>query len=127
MIHLQVYVVQSGDTLYQLARRFEVPMEELVYLNQLRAPGRLSVGQALAIPEPRFHIVEPGDSLYTVAKRYRISLRALIEANPQIKDPDRILPGQKIALPIDTLGARSRGAKRLVFSGPQLSLLSAFS
>ena len=68
MIPLQIYVVHPGDTLYRIARRFEVPMEELVYVNQLQAPGVLSVGQALLLPDPRLHTVKQGDSLYTIGK-----------------------------------------------------------
>ena len=135
MIPLQIYVVHPGDTLYRIARRFEIPMEELVYVNQLQAPGVLSVGQALLLPDPRTHTVKQGESLYTIGKQYRISLKALIEANPQLQDPDRLRVGQKIRLPTDTVGTRqvtvngyfSRANRHtLEQSLPYLSFLSAF-
>lgn len=47
---MQIYVVRSGDSLYRIARRSGVPMEELIYVNQLQSPGVLSVGQALLVP-----------------------------------------------------------------------------
>jgi membrane-bound lytic murein transglycosylase D len=41
--------VRAGDTLYQLARRYNVSMEKIVSWNNLRDPRRLSVGQTLDI------------------------------------------------------------------------------
>lgn len=46
----QVYVVQPGDTLGQLAARFGVTVDELMQLNDLSNPDHLSVGQELLIP-----------------------------------------------------------------------------
>lgn len=135
MIRLQIYTVKSGDTLYRIARRLQTPMEEIVYLNQLRNPGVLSVGQALLIPEPKFHTVKPGDTLYQIARMHQISLRALLDANPQIKDPDKLRPGQTIVLPRDAIGFRAItvngyfsnvSEQTLNESLPYLSLLSAF-
>lgn len=51
MILLQIYVVKSGDSLYRIARRFGIPLEDLVYVNQLERPGVLVVGQALLLPD----------------------------------------------------------------------------
>ena len=43
--------------------------------------------------------VKPGDNLSKIAKRYGISLAQLLQANPQIKNPDRIQVGQVVNLP----------------------------
>lgn len=45
------------------------------------------------------YVVQPGDTLFKIAKRFGVSLNDLIEANPQIKDPNMIFPGQKIIVP----------------------------
>lgn len=46
--------VRAGDTLYQLARRYNVAMDKIVSWNNLRDPRRLSVGQILDIyPDDR--------------------------------------------------------------------------
>ncbi|QNO14887.1 SafA/ExsA family spore coat assembly protein [Alkalicella caledoniensis] len=52
-------------------------------------------------PEATFviYVVQPGDSLFKIAKKYGVSLNDLIAANPQIKDPNLIFPGQKIIVP----------------------------
>ncbi|MDW8171640.1 MAG: LysM peptidoglycan-binding domain-containing protein [Anaerolineae bacterium] len=44
------YTVQSGDTLAQIARRFNTTIEAIVQANALANPNRLSVGQTLIIP-----------------------------------------------------------------------------
>ena len=47
---MKIYVVTRGDTLYSIARRFSVSMDDLIYANQLQNPSVLAVGQALVIP-----------------------------------------------------------------------------
>jgi spore germination protein len=47
---MQIYVIQSGDSLWQIARRFGVTIDALQQLNQLPDPNRLVVGQAILIP-----------------------------------------------------------------------------
>ena len=133
---MQIYVVKSGDTLYRIARSFGVPMEELIYVNQLQAPGVLSVGQSMLIPNPKLHIVVQGDSLYRIAQQHNLSLRSVIDANPQLKDPNRLTIGEAIILPMDNVGTRvvtvngyfsNVSDRTLRESLPNLTYLSAFS
>ncbi|MFF4815095.1 LysM peptidoglycan-binding domain-containing protein [Kitasatospora sp. NPDC001309] len=51
------------------------------------------------------HTVLAGDTLSAVATRYGVGLDAVVNANPQIADPDRIEVGQVISLPTATAGA----------------------
>ena len=46
----QVYVVQAGDTVYAIARRFGCDPDQLVQANQIDNPSLLQVGQQLQIP-----------------------------------------------------------------------------
>lgn len=48
---MSIYVVKRGDSLYSIARRLGISAENIAYINQLNDPSRLSVGQALAIPD----------------------------------------------------------------------------
>jgi LysM repeat protein len=43
--------------------------------------------------------VRRGDTLSSIAERHGLSLQALIDANPQLRDPDLIFVGQRIQLP----------------------------
>lgn len=46
-----VYVVQEGDTLYDIAVRYSVTMEALLDVNGMDDPNQLQVGQELQIPD----------------------------------------------------------------------------
>ena len=43
--------------------------------------------------------VKKGDTLWGIAKRYGVTLTALIAANPGIKNPNLIYPGDKVVIP----------------------------
>ncbi len=45
------------------------------------------------------YIVQSGDTMYLIAQRYGISLQTLISANPQIRNPELIYPGEVIHIP----------------------------
>lgn len=46
---MEIYVVRSGDNVDEIARQFQIPVEQLIYDNQIDYPYRLAVGQALLI------------------------------------------------------------------------------
>lgn len=46
---MQIYVVRAGDNVDEIARQFRIPVERLIYDNQIDYPYRLAVGQALLI------------------------------------------------------------------------------
>ncbi|MEA4894133.1 MAG: SafA/ExsA family spore coat assembly protein [Oscillospiraceae bacterium] len=45
------------------------------------------------------HTVAQGDTMWKIAVRYQIGVSELIQANPQIKNPSMIYPGQKLTIP----------------------------
>jgi len=45
------------------------------------------------------YTVKKGDTLWGIAKRYGVTLTALIRANPQIKNPNLIYPGDEVNIP----------------------------
>ena len=45
------------------------------------------------------YTVRKGDTLWGIAGRYGVSLTALIAANPQIKNPNLIYPGDRVQIP----------------------------
>ena len=60
----------------------------------------------LATDGMRVHTVQFGDMLSSIAARYGVALQQVIQANPQILNPDLIYPGDQVQLP----GAGSQGA-----------------
>ena len=46
---MEIYVVRSGDTAWAIARKFRIPLEQLMWDNQLEEDVPLVVGQALLI------------------------------------------------------------------------------
>ena len=45
------------------------------------------------------HTVRKGETLWGIAWRYGVALTALIAANPQIKNPNLIYPGDQVRIP----------------------------
>lgn len=98
-----LYVVRSGDTLTSIARRYSTSVDQLAFDNQLQNPELLSVGQALVIPQSEIrYTVQRGDTVYGIARQYGVSPQRLLAANPEIRDPNRISPGQVIRIPLDS-------------------------
>ena len=49
------------------------------------------------------YTVVPGDTLWKIAVKYQVGTSEIISANPQIKNPDLIYPGQAVTIPtLDT-------------------------
>lgn len=91
-----LYTVSVGDTLINIAERFDIPIGDLYAFNQLSANSILSVGQTLIIgyasfpdgstllpgypqarvkPDGRIvHIVASGDTLISIAATYDLTL-----------------------------------------------------
>ena len=79
------YIVEKGDTLYSLSKRFNISIEELKRINNLN-DDILSIGQVLKLSntddnEYDTYIVKKGDSLWAISKEYNIPLNELIKIN----------------------------------------------
>lgn len=88
-----VYTVQSGDTLWEIARRFNTQVSALRSANNLSS-STLQIGQKLNIPgqsdqaqtrtiakrRANYTIVK-GDSLWKLSQRFGVSLETLLQAN----------------------------------------------
>ncbi len=93
-----IHVVQAGESIYQIANTYQVPMAEIIDINQLPNPNQLVIGQALVIPgETINHIVRPGESLWSIAQTYGTTVQTLLQYN-QINN-STIYPGQMIVIP----------------------------
>lgn len=109
----QVYVVQSGDNLGSIARRFNVSVEDIKKWNNLtdntvKLDSKLTVAQLMTSEEDadqneepqvktRDYVVAKGDNLSAIAKRFHISLDELKEMN-DLSD-NNVLVGSKLKVP----------------------------
>lgn len=91
-------VVQKGDTLYSLSKRYEVPLRSLIEENNLSSPYNLSVGQKLSLPIRQTYTVVKGDTLYGIAKKHNVDITSLSKING-LSEPYAINEGQVLALP----------------------------
>ncbi|OBK40903.1 hypothetical protein A5658_19970 [Mycobacterium sp. 1245111.1] len=101
-IATEVYVVMPGDTLSGIAGRFGVTLGALEAANpQITDPDLIFPGQVVGIPSDTVvYTVQPGDTLSGIAGQFfGVTLSALEAANPQIANPNLIVPGQVIRIP----------------------------
>ncbi len=108
------YIVQHGDTLSLIARRYDTTVRALAELNDIVNLNLIYVSQRLLIPSAgaslpplrqaqdtalaQIHIVRPGETLTRIASRYGVTTSAIVAANG-IADPSLILVGQRLAIP----------------------------
>lgn len=101
------YIVQPGDTLFSIARRYNTTVEEICRLNGIVNPWYIRVGQRLVIPyggtstSPTggsTYVVQPGDTLYGIAARFGKNVWDIIAAN-NLSDPYWIWVGQVLIIP----------------------------
>lgn len=96
---MQIEVVRPGETVWSIARRYGMTVEQVAEANGLSDPDRLVVGQALVIPvDGNNHLVAPGETLWMIAMRYGVSVEQLMELNG-IDDPANVPIGTVLRLP----------------------------
>jgi len=67
-----------------------------------------------AAPTPLTYTVKPGDTLARIATKFGVTPRQIMAANPEIKDPNKIVIGQVIVIP-------TAGPSDVIDSGPTAS------
>jgi len=90
--------VGRGDSVYLIAKRYAVPMRELIDLNQLKAPYRLEIGQRLVLPTTRTYTVQSGDAFSKLAQRFQVAPAELARLN-HLEPPYGLRIGQVLVLP----------------------------
>ena len=86
------YVVQNGDSLWKIANKYGITVDELKNLNGL-TNNNLTVGQILEIPgnsddsnNSGTYTVKPGDSLWKIANQYGLTVAELKALNGLTSD-----------------------------------------
>jgi membrane-bound lytic murein transglycosylase D len=103
------YTVRGGDTLYDIASKYDVSVTALKRANGLRS-SRIYPGKELRIPAPvntpapsqatagpGTYRVQKGDTLYDIARKFGVSISELRKANGL--RTSRIYPGDILRIP----------------------------
>ena len=107
-----VYAVKPNDTLWGIASRYGLFVNDLLAANPGVDPQRLRIGQTLRIPAAgaplegagantpvsAAYVVRPDDTLWDIAANYGLSIDGLLAANPGV-DPRRLSVGQSLRIP----------------------------
>ena len=91
------YVVQPGDSLIKIAKKFNVNPNVLAASNGIVNANLLSPGQVLQF-ESDSYTVRSGDSLTRIARLFGVSLEDLANLN-KIVDLNSIFVGQLLTIP----------------------------
>ena len=117
------YTVQSGDTLSQIASKFDSEIDEIMRINGL-SDYMIYPGDELDIPsghsrdtisqteEPQEsqvikYDVQQGDSLSVIARRHEVDIDDIRKANNL--SGDRIIAGETLRIPVSGSGSHSAG------------------
>jgi peptidoglycan DL-endopeptidase CwlS len=135
-----VHILQHGESLNDVAQNYGVTINELVAANPGLAEQNIVPGAEINIrpqevvvivdtgnsqTQPLFptpvpvqssttYIVQPGDTLSGIASRYNLTTQMILATNPQLTNPDLLLPGQVITLPIPSILPITGGEVSLV-------------
>jgi murein DD-endopeptidase MepM/ murein hydrolase activator NlpD len=96
--HPDHVVVQPHETVYAIARRYDVPVRSLIEANGLGPPYKVTAGRRLIVPQIRQHIVQPGETLYSVSRLYGVDASMLARAN-DLAPPYTVRAGEALILP----------------------------
>jgi len=105
------HLVVAKESLFSIARQYNVSVQDLENLNKELLQNGLQIGQIIAIPNKRktldgrvrvinqetiFHVVEAKETKFSIAKKYGISIDQLESQNPEIVNG--LVVGNKLAI-----------------------------
>ncbi len=108
-----IHVVQKGETLYEIAQRYGVSVQQIIELNNLRQGNRIYTNQRLIIKpgsspaDSTIYVVKRGDTLMGIARKFGTSIAAIQRIN-QIHGPV-IYVGQRLKIPQATNSDKPSG------------------
>lgn len=94
------YAIQPGDTLWDIARRYDISVNTLIAANNLSSPNLLRVGQTIRVltVDGVLHTVKSGDTLSGLAAKYKVDADEIAKAN-MIEDTNALKVGRELIVP----------------------------
>ncbi len=108
-----VHIVESGETLYSLFRKYNVNRDEFYEHNPgMEDASSISIGQKLLFPRKEiiedltqrdttrfhYHEIKRGETLFSLSRKYNIDKEKILLANPDL-DKTSISIGQIVLIP----------------------------
>ena len=110
------YTVKSGDSLWSIAKKYNVSVSDLKEANGLTS-SMLTIGDVLKIPvieneEPKqnVYVVKSGDSLYKIAQNYDTTVSEIIQLNNLTSTALSV--GQILEIPVTTSSSNTYMVKK---------------
>jgi murein DD-endopeptidase MepM/ murein hydrolase activator NlpD len=126
------YVVQEGDSLWDIAARFGTTLEDLERANGLSDPGQISIGDRLVIPSLEDFqgrvdttTVPLGENLESLSRRYQVSIQTLIYLN-RLVSPSELYAGATLVIPAE-LNSQTADGRAILRSGDTLTELAVLN
>lgn len=109
------HTVQSGDTLWDISREYDVTVKQLANWNKLKTNSVLKLGQKLTVYQTKqadkptglvsttrtiTYKVRRGDSLARIASKFNLTVKEIVEWN-NLTGQKYLQPGQKLKLKVD--------------------------
>ncbi len=120
-----VYIIQSGDTLWSIANRFNITVDDLTTANPDVDPNLLAVGQKLVIPGLEgvsgvlnTEVIPYGDTFRSLSRRTQVSDAMLRKLNRLIS-PTELYAGTSLIVPVQE-GALALSSRATIASGESL-------
>ncbi|MCK8817574.1 LysM peptidoglycan-binding domain-containing protein [Natroniella sulfidigena] len=105
-----VYTVQSGDSLYEISEKVDVPVEIIIDQNDISSPTNIYIGQRLVVTinfnyedssdSYTYHTIKTGEGLWSIAQEYDVTVEELIELN-EIENSSELYVGEEILIPVN--------------------------
>ena len=109
-IPYEMHIVSEGDTLWDLARKYNLEVSDLAMMNSINENSFLQLGQQLTIGNKNIHrnieskkrtilySIKQGDNLYKISELFDVTIKSIKEIN-NFED-DALMPGQIIKIAI---------------------------
>lgn len=103
---IETYVVQGGDTLSNIAEKFDISLNTLLWANNLTVRSVLKPGAELTIlPTSGVrHTVSSGDTLTKIASKYDVEEEEVLEYN-KLASADDLVVGEQLIVPGGVIAA----------------------
>lgn len=93
-----MHTVLAGDTVYNIAQRYNLALQDVINANNLQAPYALAHGVRLKLTPPQSYKVRDGDTVESVARMFSTSPSQLTRLN-KLQAPYKLAAGESLRLP----------------------------